>query len=161
MITKITTDGNVGIAAELKTSQNGTTYVAVSIGHAESKKINGGYTNIGTTWFNVTIFGAKKDIADLLCAGAKRVLIVKDASLTIEKYKKRDGTDGLSHNLTCNVDQIEIRQGLTKDAEVLFPNGSNDTTTTTTTAGYNPPKGAFVELKSQPKPIVEPNDMPF
>ena len=157
MITKITTDGNVGKSAELKTSNNGTTYVAVSIGHTESKKVNGGYTNIGTTWLNVTIFGAKQDIADLLCAGAKRVLIVKDASLTVETYKKRDGSDGISYNVSCNTDQIEIRQGLTKDAQVLYPNGDS----TAKTAGYNPNVGAFVDLKSEPKPIDEPTDMPF
>lgn len=151
MVTKITTDGNVGKSAELKTSPSGVKYVSVSIGHSESKKIGSGYQNVGTTWFNVSIFGADQEIADMLCAGAKRVLIVKDASLLIDSYAKRDGTTGISYNVTCNKDQIEIKQGMGANATNIYP-----------AAGYTPASEPFPTKQSAPAPMInEPTDMPF
>ncbi|WP_370577162.1 single-stranded DNA-binding protein [Micrococcus sp. TA1] len=78
--------GNVGKVRGLAFSNDGKPRFSFSVAEGHSKPNgNGGFDDIGTTWWNVTVFGKQaEDLADIVAEGQKQRVVVAGRSSTRE-----------------------------------------------------------------------------
>lgn len=94
--------GNLARDVETKYSKAGKAYSVLSVGSTPSKKVNGEWENGETMWFNVTVF------AELNPFEFKKGMPVEvEGTFVARHYQKKDGTQGLSLDVTADVDKIK------------------------------------------------------
>lgn len=83
----VTLKGNLGKVRELAFNKSdGNARLGFSVGEPHNKPDgNGGWTDEGTTWWNVTVFGRQAEtLAEVLEEGAKQKVVVSGRSRTRE-----------------------------------------------------------------------------
>ena len=88
--------GNIGKVRGLQFNPEGKPRFGFSVAESHSKPDgNGGWTDIGTTWWNVTTFGKEaENLAEVIQEGQKQRVVVTGRSVTRE-YES-NGTKGSS-----------------------------------------------------------------
>ena len=100
--------GNIGKVRGLQFSNDGKPRFSFSVGESHGKfdKQTNAWTDTGTTWWNVTVFGREAEaLAETIQEGAKQRVAVAGRAETRE-YDKSDGTKGQS--LDCIADIVGI-----------------------------------------------------
>jgi single-stranded DNA-binding protein len=95
--------GNLARDVEAKVSKAGKMYSVLSVGSTPSKKLpSGEWENGETMWFNVTIFGELNPFEF-----KKGTPVEVEGTFVARHYTKKDGTQGLSLDVTADGDKIK------------------------------------------------------
>jgi single-stranded DNA-binding protein len=132
--------GNLARDVEAKVSKAGKMYSVLSVGSTPSKKVNGEWENGETMWFNVTIFGELNPFEF-----KKGTPVEVEGTFVARHYTKKDGTQGLSLDVTADADKIKS----VPKSQSVSPNASQ------AQDNWNAPKG-WTET-----PILDLSDAPF
>lgn len=102
MITATVT-GNVGKAPELKTTANGKAMATFSV--ASTQKREGKEPQ--TTWVDVTCFDEQADVVAQSVQKGERVVV--SGRIQLEKFTRKDGTEGASMRMLADEVGISLR----------------------------------------------------
>lgn len=102
MITATVT-GNVGKAPELKTTANGKVMASFSV--ASTQKREGKEPQ--TTWVDVTCFDEQADVVSQSVQKGDRVVV--SGRIQLEKFTRKDGTEGASLRMLADEVGISLR----------------------------------------------------
>lgn len=103
-MSNISLKGNLGRVKPLTSGPDGTPRLSFSVAEDHSRKNqDGSWSETGTTWLNVTVFGAEaKNLAEVLQEGAKQRLAVSGRMSTRE-YTTDSGQQGSSLDVVADV----------------------------------------------------------
>lgn len=123
-INKAIISGNLGKAAELRTSASGFAILTFSVAVNENRKNQQtGEWEKATTWFDCVVFGKRAEtLAPMLGKGAK---VAIDGKMRLSDYQDRDGNK--RKKLEIVVNELELMSSRSDNA--------TSTTNTSTTSG--------------------------
>jgi single-strand DNA-binding protein len=139
---RITIVGYLGRDAELRYTPQGTAVCNFSVATTERKKDRSGEFQDVTTWFNVSLWGAKAEATNQYLNKGK--LVYLEGRLTQREYQDRDGNTRTSLDVNAS------------DLQFIGPRGED-----------SPSVGSRQESGSKPRPQEAPpapvteDDIPF
>lgn len=129
-INKAIISGNLGRAAELRTSASGFAVLSFSVAVNENRKNQQtGEWEKATTWFDCVVFGKRAEtLAPMLGKGAK---VAIDGKMRLSDYQDREGNKRKKLEIVVN------------ELELMSNGGGNADTSTTSGGGYVTSGGAY------------------